>query len=907
MGILRQATFRRLGLIAVTLFLSIVMVSGIWTGTMAGSSAVPPAKGLNGSVTIARNAVSGPTGSLGEVSHSNASSGASPPVGEAGTLVGRDYYPDGSWENAYDPADGDVYVANWSGSDVLVFNGTHQVATINVGTYPTGVAYDSATKTIWVTNQVSGNVSIIQNFSVTRSIPLPSYTPLFITYVPDIESMFITTIIASGGDLLELCGNGSSASTNVGTTPQGLAYDPENQFLYVANYGSDTVSIFNVSKNLFPFKAVRTIGVGAGPLGVAYSPTANMVFVTNELSNNVTGISGDGVYYPSITAGTYPDGAFYVPASGGLYVMNQGSSNIYVYSANLALLETIAMPAPTWAAYDPASGVVYVESLGGGWGGSLVSVLLGATPATTTLGGHNVQSIDVGQSVYAETTLYAVGTEAISTSATVSPGSGLGCDPNPTGPAQDGVISTACTAFSPGTYTIWLNITDNDSSYVQTYTTLTVDPAPAVTLSASDSGGIDLGQRFTLWGNATGGSGVFSYVWHGLPPGCASNDTSTLSCTPTAVGTYSAYVSAVDSNGNQVVSSAVTITVNPALSAVTVSASPLMLDVGQSLTVSASVHGGSGGYAYAWTSLPTGCQSTTEPTLTCEPDFPGSYSVGVSATDSLGATSLGSPVVVTVSPALSVTNLSVSKAILDLGSALILKATVTGGSGGLTYKWSGLTAGCSSSDNSSLTCSPTAAGTFWISLSATDSNGVTSTAGPVSFTVNTPLGTPAVAETSTSVNTGQEVVFYAGVTGGSGPYQYSWSGLPAGCSGDDTASVSCFPTTTGTSTVTVTVTDATGTSQTSAGASISVTAAPTTQSVSSLNLPLYAVIGLVAVTLVVALLNLIVRRPQQPPKEHHEQLPAPASAPPQPSAPAYPPPAPPDATYSPPPPPPPTQ
>ena len=73
----------------------------------------------------------------------------------------------------------------------------------------------------------------------------------------------------------------------VGTGPVGVAYSPSNDRIYVANYGSNNVSVINPATNT----VVTTIAVGNIPSGVAYSPSNDRIYVANSGSNNVSILS----------------------------------------------------------------------------------------------------------------------------------------------------------------------------------------------------------------------------------------------------------------------------------------------------------------------------------------------------------------------------------------------------------------------------------------------------------------------------------------------------------------------------------------------------------------------------------------------------------------------------------------
>ena len=86
------------------------------------------------------------------------------------------------------------------------------------------------------------------------------------------------------------------------------------------------------------------------------------------------------------------------------------------------------------------------------------------------------------------------------------------------------------------------------------------------------------------------------------------------------------------------------------------------------------------------------------------------------------------------------------------------------------------------------------------------------------LSIKQPVASPA------SVELGQTIQFSVPVSGGSTPYSYSWSGLPAGCSSSNSNPLSCSPSSTGSSSVTVTVTDSLGITLTSLAVTATVVA-----------------------------------------------------------------------------------
>ena len=70
----------------------------------------------------------------------------------------------------------------------------------------------------------------------------------------------------------------------VGTSPQGITYDPTNNAVWVANFSSNNVTKLNAATGAL----IGTYAVGTNPYGITYDPTNNTIWVSNSSSNNVT-------------------------------------------------------------------------------------------------------------------------------------------------------------------------------------------------------------------------------------------------------------------------------------------------------------------------------------------------------------------------------------------------------------------------------------------------------------------------------------------------------------------------------------------------------------------------------------------------------------------------------------------
>jgi hypothetical protein len=145
----------------------------------------------------------------------------------------------------------------------------------------------------------------------------------------------------------------------------------------------------------------------------------------------------------------------------------------------------------------------------------------------------------------------------------------------------------------------------------------------------------------------------------------------------------------------------------------------------------------------------------------------------------------------------------------DLGKTVTFSTIATPATSGITYSYSGLPSGCSSTNASAFTCQPTVTGLYNFSVTATTTTG-SSDSSYTSFNLS---GVPSVISVDFAPaigGVGLVETFSANASGGTGALGYAWSHLPPGCSSSNASSISCTPTKVGTYNVTVTVTDRVG-------------------------------------------------------------------------------------------------
>ncbi len=159
---------------------------------------------------------------------------------------------------------------------------------------------------------------------------------------------------------------------SVGTKPAGVAVNTTTNKLYVANTGSNDISVIDGASN--SVVATITDPNAVLPVAVAVNPTTNTIYVANSQSNNVTVIdSATDSVTATIPVGTAPSGVDVDSQTNFIYVANAGNAqsgnpgNIIVINGKTNAMQTLTdsnAKNPVAVAVNPTTNKIYVANSG---------------------------------------------------------------------------------------------------------------------------------------------------------------------------------------------------------------------------------------------------------------------------------------------------------------------------------------------------------------------------------------------------------------------------------------------------------------------------------------------------------------------------------------------------------------
>ena len=733
---------------------------------------------------------------------------------------------------------------------------------------PNGLSMNAATGVISGTPTVSGSSSITVNVSDASS-PALTTSANFTLVIANTPPVITTTSLADGvqgvaysATMAATGGTGAYKWSATGL-PAGLSIAQATGVISgtPTATGTSPVVVTVTDSASTPLSATKTLNLtiaapqlvisttspASGKQGVAYSATVAATGGTGAYSWSATGLpaglsiaAGTGVISGTPTVNgafsavvTVTDSATPPVSVSKTFSLAIAAPDLVITTSTLAngtqsvaysatVAATGGTGAYSWSATGLPAGLSIATGTGiisgtptaAGTSSVVVTVTDSATPPVSTSKTFSIvvappalvistSSLPAGVQNVAYTTTVAAtgGTGAYNWSAT-------GLPANLTINASTGVISGTPAAAS--TNTVVITVKDSATPQVTATATLTLlINTPNLTLNTTTLANGAQGVVYSATANATGGTTPYSWSATGLPAGLSiAQGTGIISGTPTANGAFPVVLTVTDSATSPATATkTITLTIAPAL----VISTSALANGTQGVTYSATVAatGGTGAYSWSATGLPAGLSiAAGTGIISGTPTANGAFSVVVTAADSATPpVSTSKTLSLTIAPTLVITTGTLANG--TQGVAYSATIAATGGTGAYNWSATGLPTGLSIAAGTGVISGTTSVlGTASVVVTVTDS-----ATPPVSksATLSLTIAPPSLVISTSTLPNGQQNVAYSttvAATGGTGAYNWSATGLPAGLSiAQGTGILSGTPTANGTFSVALTVTD----------------------------------------------------------------------------------------------------
>ena len=239
------------------------------------------------------------------------------------------------------------------------------------GTNGFGEAISSpSTSRVYVTNRGSGsNAGTIEVIDIVTNTVLASVlvgqSPTGVDITQDGSTLFVANFGSNTISVLDTEGNVVRDSIiTAGNNPIDVAVTPDGAYIYVTHRFLPSVSVISTATHAL----VATVTVGNSPYGVVIAPNGDYAYVASSDSSTVSVIdTASNTVVHTVSVGAFPLGLAITPDGARVYVANQSDNSISVIDAvsnTVIVTIPVAANSPSLVAITPDGTRAYVTNNG---------------------------------------------------------------------------------------------------------------------------------------------------------------------------------------------------------------------------------------------------------------------------------------------------------------------------------------------------------------------------------------------------------------------------------------------------------------------------------------------------------------------------------------------------------------
>jgi YVTN family beta-propeller protein len=270
----------------------------------------------------------------------------------------------------------EIYIANYRSGTVYVIDGNTNniVAEIDVGVkkFPDVMSIDPITNKLYMVHsdpRSEGTVSVIDvQAKKSKNVPIANAAvksgdePVDISVNPNTNKIYVANYGSGTVSVIDGKTNSNATNIQIGAEPIAIAVNAKTNKIYVANNGSGTVSVINGETN----RVIPEIKVGIYPRDIGINPVTNKIYVANYGSGTVSVIDGNiDKVIQNISVGDHPRALDVNAKTNKIYVANTGSNAVSVIDGNTdsVIAEIKLRQYPFFVSIDPNTNKVFVANI----------------------------------------------------------------------------------------------------------------------------------------------------------------------------------------------------------------------------------------------------------------------------------------------------------------------------------------------------------------------------------------------------------------------------------------------------------------------------------------------------------------------------------------------------------------
>lgn len=242
--------------------------------------------------------------------------------------------------------DNKLLIISKNNNKIYVLDSNNNIKTTmdSGGLGPTMSAVNNTTDRLYISNWLSGNISLfdLKNYKFVKNISLSAGDfPKFINVNQESNLLFLTTMGTNKAVIIDGEQNKIIAEFNTGVNPGDAVMHPKTKEIYIPNSESDSITIISMDQDgQFKEETIpnnkNIVSIGSNfsyPIKMAINEENNDIYILNNLGGSLIIVDGKNYQIKkNISVGNNPKDIVYVSEINEVFITVSDDDKIFVYN-----------------------------------------------------------------------------------------------------------------------------------------------------------------------------------------------------------------------------------------------------------------------------------------------------------------------------------------------------------------------------------------------------------------------------------------------------------------------------------------------------------------------------------------------------------------------------------------------